>query len=91
MRAICTAIWGSKFVVPAAAALQVQQSRIRWWINERQDDSPYRSSPSIRAELEQMFLQRLRGGDAVVVRVDQLADAVEYLDDLIESADAQSR
>jgi hypothetical protein len=87
-RAICTALWGVKYVAAAAAALGIQEQRVRFWSDDKQDTSKFRSSPSIRVELERMFLDRVSRSEKIIDRINTLADAIEYLDDLVERSDA---
>lgn len=84
MRALLSSLFGSKYVIPAAAALGVQEARIRFWTDDKQDGSRYASSPKIKAELEAIFAARVNKSDRIEDRVHDMAEAVSYLDDLID-------
>jgi type II secretory pathway component PulJ len=81
-----TAIFGPAFLDKAASALDVQESRIRFWINPEQDKSPHRSSKSVQYDLESLFMERVQKSEQPVERVDEMARIIEYLHDLIDRA-----
>ena len=85
MRLMLTVLFGPKYVVGAAAALGVQENRIRFWVTDRQDKSPFPSSPEIRRQLEGMFKDRVQRSDKVLHRLDEIMEMVNYLDDLADS------
>ena len=86
MRALLTTIYGPQYIAPAAAALNVKESRVRFWTLDRQDESKHRSSPSVRRDLEQLFKAHLAANDQVLIRIDSMADAIDYLDGLAAHA-----
>jgi hypothetical protein len=85
-RAICTAVWGPRYVSAAARALNVQEARIRFWSDDKQDDTPYQVAIGVKQEHEDLFMDRLGTDLGVLDRVNLMADVLEYLDQLIETA-----
>ena len=87
-RAICTAIWGPRYYAAAAQALNVQESRIKYWSDDKQDDTPHQVSLGVKRELEQLFTDRVADSVEIIERVNLMADLIEYLDELIEMSGA---
>ena len=87
-RAICTALWGPRYYAAAAQALNVQESRIKYWSDDKQDDTPHQVSLGVKRELEQLFVDRVAESVEVMERVNLMADLLEYLDELIEMSGA---
>lgn len=83
-RAICTALWGPRYYAAAAQALNVQENRIKYWSDDKQDDTPHQVSIGVKRELEQLFMARVPHSVEIVERVNLMADLLEYLDELIE-------
>ena len=90
-RGICTALWGTRYNSAAAAALGVQEARIKFWSNDDQDTSKYRVSVSVRRELEQMFMDRVPRSTKIIDRVNLMVDVLEYLGDLIDRCEEPPR
>jgi hypothetical protein len=89
MRALLTVMYGPQYIARAAQALGVKENRIKFWTKDEQDTSVHRSSPGVRRDLEILFHAHLRANSTVPVRVDLMADAIGYLDDLISAHEAQ--
>jgi len=87
-RAICTALWGPRYYAAAAQALNVQESRIKFWSDDKQDGTPHQVSLGVKRELEQLFTDRVAGSVEIIERVNLMADLIEYLDELIEMSGA---
>jgi len=87
-RAICTALWGPRYYAAAAQALNVQESRIKFWSDDKQDDTPHQVSLGVKRELEQLFTDRVADSVEIIERVNLMADLIEYLDELIEMSGA---
>ena len=88
MRAVLALLFGPKYVMKAARALQVRESRIRFWASDEQNGSEHASSVSIRNELEGMVRERLAGPYQLVARYEEMIDVADYIDDLVNGADA---
>lgn len=87
-RALCTALWGPRYYAAAAQALNVQESRIKYWSDDKQDGTPHQVSLGVKRELEQLFTDRVAGSVEIIERVNLMADLIAYLDELIEMSGA---
>ena len=88
MRTLLSVMYGVRYVEQAAEELGVRVDRVRYWCNDKQDESKHRSTLSVKKEFEELFIRRVRAGDAVPMgaRIDKIADAISYLDTLYDEA-----